>query len=259
MKFLLLFLSLVIFVLTTCATLFSVDAAENSQSYETAAIIESFLNEKLAAAFYLDSKFPDKTALGSDKLYEDIGVFKDDVLNDPNLTKEGRLATSKKLIQALVSLDGYEDALDLCRDFSNRYPESKDDIIRLYYLTGFCCQESSRYDQAIGAYQKALLYSSKGDFTNYIRTNLGWCYYKKGEYDKAINEFSRALNDGLIDPEAAQWAWFHMGRCRFFLKNYEDAIIAFRQAVKVDPDTKLAQQAKTNIEDMERFNKGATL
>ena len=256
MRSLVWFLALIVFVLTISATRISVAVVDNSKLLETVAKTESFLDEKQAVSFYLDSKFPDFTASENDKLSKDIESLKDEVLNDPNLTKESRLGISRQLIKALVNLGKHKEALELCKNFSDRYPESKDDIIRLYYLTGTSCQELTRYDQAIESYQQALIYSGKGGFTNHIHINLGWCYYKKAKYEEAINEYTSDLKEGLLDPGAIQWAWFQIGRCRVFLKNYEDAIEAFKQALNVNPDTSLARQAKKNIEDIEKLKQG---
>ncbi len=252
MRFIMWFLYSAIFVLP-------LEAAENPQALEAVSRIESFLDEKEASAFYLDSRFLSKDAVESDKLRKDIGAFKVEIIRDPNLTKECRLGISRQLIQAFINLGKHKEALELCKDFSERYPESKNHIIRLYCLVGDSSQRSERYDQAIESYQQALLYDAKDVFTNQTCVNLGWCYYKKGEYEKAINEYSRSLQEGFLDSGTMQWAWFETGRCRFFLKDYEDATEAFKQALKVNKDTKLGRQAKTNIEDIEKLKRGGTL
>ena len=253
------FLASLVFVLTAFATRISVAAAENSKLIETVEKTESFLDEKQASSLYLGSKFPDFAASENDKLFKDTESLKDEVLKDPNLTKESRLGISRQLIKSLVNLGKHKEALELCENFSDKYPERKGDITELYFLTGYSCQEQNKYDQAIEAYRQAFPYSSRKDnFANHIRINLGWCYYKIGKYDEAINEYNSTLKKGSLDPATIQWAWFQIGRCRFFLKNYEDAIEAFRQALNVNPDTVLARQAKANIEDIEKFKKGET-
>jgi tetratricopeptide (TPR) repeat protein len=228
--------------LVFCASLIPLEAADNSRTLEAISKIDSYLDEKQASSFYLDSK--------------NIGTFKDEFLKDTGLTKDGRFGISRQLIQNLIRSGKDKEALEVCKDFSEKYPGSETEAIKLYYLAGESFQELQKYDRAIESYQQALSYPGKAGFMNYIHISLGWCYYAKTRYGEAIEEYGLALKEGHLNSDGIQWAWFETGRCHFFLKNYEDAAAAFKQVMKINPDTKLARQAKINIEDIEKLKNG---
>lgn len=231
---------------------------ENSldRSGEALTKIKSLFDEKDANLFYLRSELAKKTVIKEDDLYQEIEAFKDEILGDSSLTKEERGVILRQTTKALLNLGKDKEALQLCRDFLDRYPKNKADVIGLYYLIGVSSQGLKRYGQALEAYHEAILYAPRCDLVSHIRVDIGWCYYKKGEYEKAINEYARALEEGFLDSTSVQWAWFETGRCHFFLKNYEDAIEAFQRVLNLNPDAELAQQAKTNIKDIEKLKNG---
>ncbi len=216
--------------------------------------IESFLDEREAVSFYIDPKLAgingDENASSVDR----IDPFEEALLNDPNMTRDARLAITKRLIPSLISSAKYDDVLRLCDDFSKRYPESKMDILRFYYSAGESFQNLQRYDQAIESYEKALHYSEKSGLAGYIHINLGWCYCARTRYSDAIEEYTRALKEGMLTPETVQWVWLEKGRCYFFLGDRASALDSFKEVLKTGTDTKLAEQAKANIEDIEKTN-----
>ena len=226
-------------------------AAEDSR-LDAVNRIESFLDEREAVSFYIDPKLDgincDENASSAGR----IDPFEEALLNDPDMTRDARLAITKRLMPSLISSAKYDDVLRLCDDFSKRYPESKMDILRLYYSAGESFQNLKRYDQAIESYEKALHYSEKSGLAGYIRINLGWCYCARTRYSDAIEEYASALKEGTFTPETVQWVWLEKGRCYFFLGDRASALDSFKEVLKTGSDTKLAKQAKANIEDIEK-------
>lgn len=55
-------------------------------------------------------------------------------------------------------------------------------------LVYYCCDEIS---EAVKYYEKAFELKPKGDYKIY--SNLGYAYEKLGQYDKAINIFSKLI------------------------------------------------------------------
>jgi tetratricopeptide (TPR) repeat protein len=60
----------------------------------------------------------------------------------------------------------------------------------------------------------------------------GRAYYKKGEYDKAIPEFQKAV---FIDPGDAD-NYLVLGLAYHLSLKYDEAIIQYQTAIEIDPD-----------------------
>lgn len=56
-------------------------------------------------------------------------------------------------------------------------------------------------------------------------------YLNKGQYQKAIDLYKKALN---INPDSPQ-TWYKLGRTYIELKDYQKAIDCYRQVLKIDP------------------------
>ena len=66
----------------------------------------------------------------------------------------------------------------------------------------------------------------------YTWSNLGGAYDNLKRYDDAIAAYRQALR---IDPRMA-YTWDHLGNTYGKLKRYDDAIEACRQALRIDPE-----------------------
>ncbi|MBF0205088.1 MAG: tetratricopeptide repeat protein, partial [Desulfamplus sp.] len=85
----------------------------------------------------------------------------------------------------------------------------------------------------------------------YITDSLGWVYYKKGQYDKAIETLEKAMNLSSGDPTIAE----HLGDAYKEKKNYLKALEAYKKAhsKNQNPENKTALEKK--IYDMETIIK----
>ncbi len=64
----------------------------------------------------------------------------------------------------------------------------------------------------------------------YIRDSIGWVYYKKGEYAKALTELLRAFQSLPDDPTIAD----HLGDVYAALEEYSKAIEYFNKALGLE-------------------------
>lgn len=158
-------------------------------------------------------------------------------------------------------------------DLDSNYSEA-------YNYLGAIYIDVEKWDPAIESFEKALaniLY----DTPAVAHFNMGWAYYKKGNYDAALQQYALALAQGpdtidvpLIEKnrgivllasgrtaealkhlqksvelapfQAESYYW--MGQCFIEQKNTEKAKAAFQEAVKLAPDTEWGQKSRKKIE-----------
>jgi len=89
------------------------------------------------------------------------------------------------------------------------------------------------YEEAAAKYTSAnkFLKSNKEEFS-LIGYNLGYCYFKLKEYDKAISSFKQFLADGQSDKTINEDAYVRLGDSYFATRNYADAIASYQVVVK---------------------------
>ena len=86
-------------------------------------------------------------------------------------------------------------------------------------------------DGALGKYQEALKYAD-GDGDPDVRFNMGIAYKAKGEAEKAIVEYKKALE---LAPEYAE-AHNNLGNILKDQKKFDEAIYHFEASIKIFPD-----------------------
>jgi type IV pilus assembly protein PilF len=151
-----------------------------------------------------------------------------------------------------------------------------------YNFLGVIYSGMGKWDEAIEAFEKALsniLYDTPA-FAHY---NMGWAYYRKGDYDSAIRQYKLAVankinpvllpilekNWGIVlysqgqtvealkhlqrsvelNPNDAE-SYYWIGQCFMEQKNREKAKAAFQEVVKLAPDTEWSAKSKKRIEEL---------
>jgi tetratricopeptide (TPR) repeat protein len=123
----------------------------------------------------------------------------------------------------------------------------------------------SRYDLRIlyiaaeafynmGENRKALKYLEEyaqiGNMTNkkmkYIYYYMGEIFIRLGEYSSADMAFSTALH---LDSKMADW-WARLGYAREMIENYQWALEAYENALKLEPNHTDAKRGKTKVEQL---------
>jgi len=99
---------------------------------------------------------------------------------------------------------------------------------------GTAYQKSNQFDNAIKDYSDAIAMMPEEKNIKYIYNNRAWSWYQKGEDDKAIGDFNKAIS---IDP---QFDDSYYGRAFVWFKKEDPqrALIDAKEAVKLKPGNK---------------------
>ncbi len=101
----------------------------------------------------------------------------------------------------------------------------------LYYDLGTIFMKRELYNTALANFEKSAKYF---DFPN-LPLNLAIFYLAKGDLDKAIDEFKRAISyqsgEGAMPP-----LYVELGNAYLKLERYDEAETAFEEALKIDPN-----------------------
>jgi transcriptional regulator with PAS, ATPase and Fis domain/uncharacterized Zn finger protein (UPF0148 family) len=92
-----------------------------------------------------------------------------------------------------------EKALDQYRLVSETWPRN---VLALGSL-GDCLMALERFDEAVAVYKKALKLVPEGPEQINIRNDLGVAYFRRGEMEKAVEEFKRVLGQDAEHANAA--------------------------------------------------------
>ena len=100
--------------------------------------------------------------------------------------------------------------------------------------------EEKKYDEALKRYTEAQLEAPDAPQLHY---NLGNVLFRKGDLEKARDEYRRALSsaDPGLDPRAI----YNLGNTFFTRQEYKDAVAAYQRALRLDPSD---ADAKRNLE-----------
>ncbi|MFC1532364.1 tetratricopeptide repeat protein [Thermodesulfobacteriota bacterium] len=139
--------------------------------------------------------------------------------NSPNLNYELALVY-RDLGEHDLSLQHFHKALSL----KPKFPEAHNDLGILYGLL-------MKWDLAIESFQNAIndiLYKTPDVAYN----NMGLVFYRKGEYDKAIECYIKALKEF---PSSASY-YANLGLAYEALNRWQEAIKAYQRSVQYEPD-----------------------
>ncbi|MEO2126566.1 MAG: tetratricopeptide repeat protein, partial [Christiangramia sp.] len=98
-----------------------------------------------------------------------------------------------------------------------------------------------QYDQAIPYLKEYGGMRGKWNNTDYYQ--LGYAYYKQGDFEAAINEFNKII-DG--QNAIAQNAYYHLAQSYLNLDQKQQALNAFKNASEMEFDAKIQQDALLN-------------
>jgi len=100
--------------------------------------------------------------------------------------------------------------------------------------------EEKKYDEALKRYTEAQLEAPDAPQLHY---NLGNVLFRKGDLEKARDEYRRAL--ASADPGLDPRAIYNLGNTFFTRQEYKDAVAAYQRALRLDPSD---PDAKRNLE-----------
>jgi tetratricopeptide (TPR) repeat protein len=118
--------------------------------------------------------------------------------------------------------------------------ESLENRARAYNKRGIAYYMKGEFDRAIADYTKAIALDAKNAKAYY---NRGLAYHEKGEVDRAIANYTKAI---ALDPNFAL-AYNNRGVAYAMKGDKEQAIADFRKALEIDP---LDQYAKESLAEL---------
>ena len=177
----------------------------------------------------------------------DAGLFAAKLLNelveDPWLF-EAKLQEMEHLLPESYYLSFYrgissynggspEEALASFEMALNQDPETED-LPYIYSYQGNCLKDLQRYDEAIEVLKRGC---EEDDEREDLHNLLGFCYFKKEEYQTAISHFERAVH---LNPASAM-DYANLGVNHNRLGNRREAIRFFTLALTLDPSIDFAR------------------
>lgn len=144
-----------------------------------------------------------------------------------------------------AELEAYENQK---AEYERIIEENPDDLEALVGL-GNLYFDTKKYQPAVDLYQKALRLDPKN--AN-VRTDMAIAYFNLRLTDIAIREVRQAIKD---NPEHA-YAYFNLGVFLWRGKgDYQGSLEAFQKYLKLEPQGVLAQEANSNIQELQKLIK----
>ncbi|OPY84100.1 MAG: TPR repeat-containing protein YrrB [Syntrophus sp. PtaU1.Bin208] len=160
-------------------------------------------------------------------------------------------------------------------DLDSKYSEA-------YNYLGVIYIDLEKWDLAIESFEKALaniLYDTPAK----AHYNMGWAYYKKGNYPAALQQYelARAQNPEPVDMSFIEKNWgivllasgrtaealkhlqksielmpalaesyYWIGQCYVVQKNPEKAKAAFQEVIKLEPESEWSEKSRKKLEEL---------
>ncbi len=147
------------------------------------------------------------------------------------------------IAQILYLRKDYDGILAIAPDLLKSAPKER--AVELYRFIGDAYYNKDNYKEAIPyleSYSTGAKASSRED-----KFQLGYCYYKTGELDKAIKVF---LETGARNDILSQNIWYLLGDCYLQKGDKIRSQFAFGEASKMDYDKKLKEESLFNYAKM---------
>lgn len=110
----------------------------------------------------------------------------------------------------------------------------KPDYSDAYNYLGLVYDGQGQYDQAIASFKKAVA-NVLYETPSFAWNNMGWSYFKKGDFGAAAEAFKEAIR---LEPNTFNHAVFenNIGRSLLEKGDFDSAISHFNQVLKISPD-----------------------
>ena len=136
-------------------------------------------------------------------------------------------------------LGKFEKAIELAKDRLETSDEAE--VSELSKIIGESYFNLKQYEAAI-PYLKAYK-GKRGKWNNTDFYQLGYAYYKQGDYENAVSEFNKIVSG---NNSIAQNAYYHLGESYINLDKKQEALNAFKNASEMDFDLKIQEDAWLN-------------
>ncbi len=174
---------------------------------------------------------------------ESVTIF-EDFLNDYPNSKYGD-KVNDYLVEVYLTTKNYEAALKSINKIkhpSTKILEAKQDIL---FQLGTQAYTNMKLDEAVNLFGQAI---SLGSYNMEARNDAyfwrGECYYRMGDYGKAISDYRTYLNNTRQrNTDMYPLAYYNLGYCYFKQKDYSAALGRFREFVALDNKQQTAAMA----------------
>ena len=161
----------------------------------------------------------------------------------PTQTSSARASSAPSTTRAAVLDQAQVNALTSVATRETSNPRPRVELANLYF-------DAERYSDAIQWYVEALKLNPNDIDVN---TDLGVCYYYTNEPDKALEQFDKSLR---LDPSHVK-TLLNVGIVRAFGKqDLQGAAEAWRQVLKISPDSPEGQAAKRALDSLQAAHPG---
>jgi TolA-binding protein len=146
--------------------------------------------------------------------------------------------------QALAQLKQWDEALDVARSISSRWPQFGEQY-EADYLIGRALVAKAEFDPAREAYLRVIAspQGAASETAAMARFMVGESYFHQENYEAALAQYERAQSDHKF-PRWQSAALVQSGKCHEALGQWDAAVAAYEKLIGVDPDGPLAGDAR---------------
>lgn len=206
-----------------------------------------FKNKRYNEAKKYFNKVADSPKFGSQaKYYLGYIAYQNDDYTEANqrfeeVKTDGKYGKELSYYQADMNfkLGNFEKAIKLGKQqFDSGNPKEKSELAKIIGESYFNLQQ---YDKAIPYLEQYK--GKKGKWNNTDYYQLGYAYYKQGNYQEAINRFNKII-DG--NNHVAQNAFYHLAESYLKLNQKQQALNAFKNASEMSFSPEIQEDAYFN-------------
>src|SRR5690606_38597713 len=114
--------------------------------------------------------------------------------------------------------------------------EDKQYEARALYWKGETAYALDRYGEAMDDFMRFQGLPAAKALVEYrtLDYNLGYCYFKQKQYDRAVGHFQKVVNAPELDPQRKNDGFLRLGDSYFVTSKYQLAIRAYEEASKMN-------------------------
>ncbi len=139
-----------------------------------------------------------------------------------------------------------EEAIKYYDRIINEYPDYSN-LYLIWYDKGTNLYERSMYKKAAHAFEQGILLNAEDGDLNY---NMGLNYEALKDHSKALSCYEKTLQKSPDDPDA----WRRKGEMLQELDRYDDALIAFNEAIKRHEDEDVWFSKGEVLQELKRYD-----
>ncbi|NTW00524.1 MAG: tetratricopeptide repeat protein [Oscillochloris sp.] len=121
-----------------------------------------------------------------------------------------------------------------------------------YFNLGYILVELERYDDALDAFERCLVFDSNDSATHF---EMGLIHYSRGDYTSALDHLQLPLRSYPGDWEIHSL----VGKCHLGMRHYDEAMSAFGRALLLANSSQAQVELLDNINTVERYREFRSL